>query len=318
MLKSGEGWEIPCQPSRNSSIHFAIVSHQPISSTKIRPSIPEIPGLDAAKIAIGQWPTRAACVVRQGCDDRPKQEREDSMIGLRRALGALALLAIAATASAGAAEPVLPTAASPEDVGLSSSQLARIEAVTQKHIEAGLVPGAVMLVARRGKIAWARTMGFRDRGAKRSDAAGFDLPDLFHDQADRFRRRHDAGRGRQDADQRSRLEIHPRIRQDEGRRREDRGRQARTGRSRPRDDGAGSAAAHLRPDLRHPRQIAGQCRLYRVRDRQSRLEQRGIRCQSGKDCRCGFRRASAGNMACRPTYSAAWSRWCRANRSANS
>ena len=88
------------------------------------------------------------------------------MIGLRRALGALALLAIAATASAGAAEPVLPTAASPEDVGLSSSQLARIEAVTQKHIEAGLVPGAVMLVARRGKIAWARTMGFRDRGAR--------------------------------------------------------------------------------------------------------------------------------------------------------
>ena len=87
------------------------------------------------------------------------------MIHLRRAAGACALLAIVTIGSAGA-EPVLPAAATPEDVGLSSSQLARIEAVTQKHIEAGLVPGAVMLVARRGKIAWSRTMGFRDRAAK--------------------------------------------------------------------------------------------------------------------------------------------------------
>jgi CubicO group peptidase (beta-lactamase class C family) len=57
-------------------------------------------------------------------------------------------------------------AAKPEEVGLSSSQLARIEAVTQKHIDAGLVPGAVMLVARRGKIAWYKSIGFRDRTAK--------------------------------------------------------------------------------------------------------------------------------------------------------
>ena len=87
------------------------------------------------------------------------------MIHLRRAAGAWALFAIATIGSAGA-EPVLPSAAKPEDVGLSSSQFARIEAVTQKHIEAGLVPGAAMLVARRGKIAWYKTMGFRDRAAK--------------------------------------------------------------------------------------------------------------------------------------------------------
>ncbi|HEY9453204.1 MAG TPA: serine hydrolase domain-containing protein [Bradyrhizobium sp.] len=61
---------------------------------------------------------------------------------------------------------MLPLAGAPEDVGLSSSQLARIEAVTQKYVESGTVPGAVMLVARRGKIAWYKTMGFRDRAAK--------------------------------------------------------------------------------------------------------------------------------------------------------
>jgi CubicO group peptidase (beta-lactamase class C family) len=63
------------------------------------------------------------------------------------------------------AEPPLPMATSPEEVGLSSAQLARIEAVTREHIDTGLMPGAVMLVARRGKIAWTATLGSRDRAA---------------------------------------------------------------------------------------------------------------------------------------------------------
>jgi CubicO group peptidase (beta-lactamase class C family) len=86
---------------------------------------------------------------------------------IRRIHGLCALLLLAfVTAGTGRAEPVLPAAATPEEVGLSSAQLARIEAVTQRHIETGLVPGAVILVARRGKIAWTKTMGFRDRAAK--------------------------------------------------------------------------------------------------------------------------------------------------------
>ena len=87
------------------------------------------------------------------------------MNGLIRAFGASVLVACVSVGSSWA-DPVLPIAASPEAVGLSSSQLARIEATTQKYIESGVVPGAVMLVARRGKIAWTKTMGFRDRAAK--------------------------------------------------------------------------------------------------------------------------------------------------------
>jgi CubicO group peptidase (beta-lactamase class C family) len=60
---------------------------------------------------------------------------------------------------------VLPMAAKPEEVGLSSTQLKRIDAVTQKHVDDGLVPGAVMLVARRGKVAWVSTLGKRDPAA---------------------------------------------------------------------------------------------------------------------------------------------------------
>jgi CubicO group peptidase (beta-lactamase class C family) len=61
------------------------------------------------------------------------------------------------------ADSILPLARTPEEVGLSSAQLDRLEAVTRAHIEAGIVPGAIMLVARDGKIAWQRVLGFRDR-----------------------------------------------------------------------------------------------------------------------------------------------------------
>lgn len=55
----------------------------------------------------------------------------------------------------------LPTAATPESVGLSSAQLDRVEAITRTHIEAGILPGAIMLVARDGKVAWSRVLGFQ-------------------------------------------------------------------------------------------------------------------------------------------------------------
>ena len=79
---------------------------------------------------------------------------------MRKTIGVLALLS--ATTAAQAQAEALPRAAKPEDVGLSSAQLRRIEEVTQKHVDSGLVPGAVMLVARRGKIAWSATLGKRD------------------------------------------------------------------------------------------------------------------------------------------------------------
>ena len=73
-----------------------------------------------------------------------------------------ALLALAPLAEAGA-ETLLPTAAKPEDVGLSSEQLARLEAVTRENIEKGLLPGAIMLIVRDGKIGWHRVLGMRDK-----------------------------------------------------------------------------------------------------------------------------------------------------------
>ncbi len=77
----------------------------------------------------------------------------------RLLLGALALVGAASLAHA---ETPVPMASSPEEVGLSSAQLKRLEDVTRQHVESGLVPGAVMLVARRGKVAWLNVQGKRD------------------------------------------------------------------------------------------------------------------------------------------------------------
>lgn len=61
------------------------------------------------------------------------------------------------------AQDNLPRAARPEEVGLSTERLARLSKLTQEHIDAGRLPGAVILIARRGKIAAFDALGFRDR-----------------------------------------------------------------------------------------------------------------------------------------------------------
>jgi CubicO group peptidase (beta-lactamase class C family) len=60
----------------------------------------------------------------------------------------------------------LPTA-TPEEVGLSSSRLARLERVLRDHVEDGELPGVVAMVARRGRVPWRLTAGYSDIEADR-------------------------------------------------------------------------------------------------------------------------------------------------------
>ena len=84
------------------------------------------------------------------------------MTRLSRRYASIGLLSLVAAAPLGVrAETPAPMAAAPEDVGLSSAQLKRLEAVTKQNIDQGLMPGAVMLVARRGKVAWVSVQGKR-------------------------------------------------------------------------------------------------------------------------------------------------------------
>src|SRR5262245_12366474 len=55
--------------------------------------------------------------------------------------------------------------AKPEDAGLSSSRLAEIAAVLNADIERGQLPGAVLMIVRRGMLAYCEAFGDRDKAA---------------------------------------------------------------------------------------------------------------------------------------------------------
>ena len=70
--------------------------------------------------------------------------------------------------------PSLPFAR-PEEVGLSSERLARLSDVMRAEAAGGRLPGAVVLIARRDRIAWLDSVGLRDAasGAPMTDDAIF-------------------------------------------------------------------------------------------------------------------------------------------------
>jgi len=77
------------------------------------------------------------------------------------------LLAVAALGQS------LPMANRPEDVGISSQRLERVHAQMQVDVEKRRIPGAVLLIARHGKIARLDALGFQERKsqtAMKSDA----------------------------------------------------------------------------------------------------------------------------------------------------
>jgi CubicO group peptidase (beta-lactamase class C family) len=60
----------------------------------------------------------------------------------------------------------LPKADRPREVGLSAKRLARLSATFRQDVERSTIPGAVVLIARGGRIAYAEAFGFRDREAE--------------------------------------------------------------------------------------------------------------------------------------------------------
>jgi len=60
----------------------------------------------------------------------------------------------------------MPRAARPEEVGLEPERLSRLIDALRRDIDRGAVPGAVVLIARHGKIACLEALGYRDREAR--------------------------------------------------------------------------------------------------------------------------------------------------------
>ena len=79
---------------------------------------------------------------------------------MRMRLISVAVLALALTPAAGADQ--LP-AAKPESVGLSSARLERLAQAIRRAVDEGRMPGAVVAIARRGKLAYHEAFGFVDK-----------------------------------------------------------------------------------------------------------------------------------------------------------
>jgi CubicO group peptidase (beta-lactamase class C family) len=86
---------------------------------------------------------------------------------IRAAATAFVAIVIAATASlAVCARELQPLgAAAPEQAGMSAERLGRITTMLKKEAADGKVPGAVVMVARKGKIVYSDAVGFQDKGA---------------------------------------------------------------------------------------------------------------------------------------------------------
>ena len=88
---------------------------------------------------------------------------------LRRSLFALPFAAAMAMPLPLAAQPL--RVAEPEEVGFSAERLNRIRPAFEAEIAAGRLPGAVVMVARRGRLAYAEAIGFRDKASNAPMAA---------------------------------------------------------------------------------------------------------------------------------------------------
>jgi CubicO group peptidase (beta-lactamase class C family) len=59
----------------------------------------------------------------------------------------------------------------PEQLGMSSARLERIAEALKKEVSDGKLPGAVVIVARKGKIVYSGATGFQDKAGNKPMAA---------------------------------------------------------------------------------------------------------------------------------------------------
>ena len=137
-------------------------------------------------------------------------------MAISRGLAFIVAAVLCCPAYAFAAE-ALPRA-KPEDAGMSSARLAEIGKTLNAEIARGRIPGAVVAVARRGKLVYLRGVRLPRQGRRRADDDRHDLQHRLDDQADDGGRRAAALRAGQAADGRSAGEIFSEVRRHQGRR----------------------------------------------------------------------------------------------------
>ena len=94
---------------------------------------------------------------------RPSTPKEENMrLRVQLATFLAALVAASATPAQQAATP-LP-AAKPEQVGMSTQRLGRLSDAFKQEVDQGKLPGAVIMIARKGRLVYAEAFGMQDKG----------------------------------------------------------------------------------------------------------------------------------------------------------
>jgi CubicO group peptidase (beta-lactamase class C family) len=78
-------------------------------------------------------------------------------------LALIGMIGAATVPATMAKEPVALGRAAPDAVGFSAQRIARISTVLKKEVADGKLPGAVVMVARKGKIVYSDAIGFQDK-----------------------------------------------------------------------------------------------------------------------------------------------------------
>jgi len=60
----------------------------------------------------------------------------------------------------------IPTA-KPEDVGMSSARLKNVKTLLQAEVDKGNIPGAVVMISRKGKLVYSEAVGYQDKSANK-------------------------------------------------------------------------------------------------------------------------------------------------------
>jgi CubicO group peptidase (beta-lactamase class C family) len=78
----------------------------------------------------------------------------------------LVAFAVAALSAASFADDLKPPEGNPAELGFAVGRLDRVTQVFQGYVDKGQLPGAVVLIARKDKVAYFKAFGFRDREQK--------------------------------------------------------------------------------------------------------------------------------------------------------
>jgi CubicO group peptidase (beta-lactamase class C family) len=74
-------------------------------------------------------------------------------------------LAVTVISVSGFAEQLTPVS-QPDQLGFAADRLERVTSAFQGYVDSGQIPGAVVLIARKDKLAYFKAFGFRNREQK--------------------------------------------------------------------------------------------------------------------------------------------------------